>query len=110
MDFGFLVCRVIRFYGLSFEEVMALPIKTFWLLEANADRLKAHEDKRQLHIASISAMDGKRVGEISKILDIEVGQPPIKTKFDPVRTAVRDEAGVANLKALAGVRAGARIA
>lgn len=89
---------------------MAIPIKTFWLLDNNVDRLMAHEDKRQLHIASVSAMDGKRVGEISKILDIEVGQPPIKTKFDPVKTAVRDEAGIANLKALAGVRAGARIA
>lgn len=98
-----------RFYGLSYAEVMAIPINTFWLLESNVDRLMAYEDKRQLHIASVSAMDGKRIGEIAKVLDVEVGAPPIKTKFDPVRNAVRDEAGIAQLKALAGVQAGARI-
>lgn len=79
---------------------MAMPLRLFWLMDANVDRIKAQDDKRSLHIASVSAMDGKRVMEIAKVLDAETGEV-IKTKFDPVRTAVRDEAGVAQLKALA---------
>lgn len=85
-----------------------MPLRLFWLLDSNVDRIKAQDDKRSLHIASVSAMDGKRLQEIAKVLDAETGEV-IKTKFDPVRQAVRDQAGVARLKALAGIAAGARM-
>lgn len=85
-----------------------MPLRLFWLLDSNVDRIKAQDDKRSLHIASVSAMDGKRLQEIAKVLDAETGEV-IKTKFDPVRLAVRDQAGVARLKALAGITAGARM-
>lgn len=97
-----------HFYSLSFPEVMALQMRMFWLMNECIDRIKAQNDKRSLHIAALSAMDGKRVMEIAQVLDAETGQV-IKTKFDPIRTAVRDTAGIAQLKALAGHQAGARI-
>lgn len=97
-----------HFYSLSPTEVMDLRLRLFWHLSECIDRIKAQNDKRTLHIAALSAMDGKRVTEIAQVLDAETGQV-IKTKFDPVRTAVRDEAGFAQLKALANVQAGAHI-
>jgi hypothetical protein len=40
-----------RFYGLSDEQVLKMPIKRFWLLQRNVSRLAAQEDVRAFNVA-----------------------------------------------------------
>lgn len=39
-------CRVARFYSLSPQELWKLPVKTFWLMHKNVDRLLAEDNLR----------------------------------------------------------------
>lgn len=97
MDFGFLFDRVLHFYGgLSYRELLELPIRTFWRLHANINRIRAESDLRSFHVAAAS--QSEKGGEYHQRLVLELGEI---TKVDPIANAIRDEEGVSRLKQIA---------
>jgi hypothetical protein len=85
-----------RHYPLSYEQVMALPVRAFWTLNRNVNRLLAEEDLRalMLHVSRQSA-EGCSAYETKLRNEIF----PAADAFDPLKAA-RDEAGFAALKAM----------
>lgn len=43
---------MLSFYGMSYRDVLELPISAFWLLSNNINRLSAERDIRSLAIAA----------------------------------------------------------
>jgi hypothetical protein len=43
---GYVMCSVMRFYGITHADLLRLPIYTFWEMAKNIDRLRAEDDKR----------------------------------------------------------------
>lgn len=79
---GFFICRVMRNYSMTWQQVMDLDFKLFWLLNRQIGRLQAEEDKRHLNIA-MSAQSGEAAKEIQRNLGEELGQIVIhKAVFD----------------------------
>lgn len=71
-----------REYGHSYYDVLALPLKTFWMLNRYVDRLRAEADLRALAIQNAS-QSGEAAQKISEHLRMEVGTPVIiEKKFD----------------------------
>jgi hypothetical protein len=62
-----------HFYGLSDTEVLAMPIRRFWLLHKCVDRLAAEADMRALHNAAC-AQGGEAFKEHSDRLQRRVGE------------------------------------
>jgi hypothetical protein len=82
---------------MTYWEVMALPIRAFWTLNRNINRLLAEEDLRALMLhAARQSPEGAR--EHENKLRAELYQQEEK-KFDPLNEK-RDEAGFAELKAM----------
>lgn len=86
---------------MSYGEVMDLPIRAFWLMHGNIRRVKAGEDIRSLVVA-MSAQSAEGAKECQERLVLEMGQIARNHEVTPVIQAERDEAGFAELKALAG--------
>lgn len=87
-----------HFYSQSHDALMATPIKTFWLMSRNIDRIQAQKDMRSLSVA-VCGQGGAAAQDHRKLLVTQVGDI-VKLKFDPVKNAVRDEEGFQALKAL----------
>lgn len=96
MDMSFVLSRIIHFYHLNYDEVMALPIHVFWMLSGNVNRIRAEEDLRALRIGNMAQGQGG-ASELAEKLVKEMGEV---CKTDP-RNEQRDEEGFADLKALA---------
>ena len=96
MDFGFFFDRILHFYGgLSYRELLDLPIRAFWRLHANINRIRAEADLRSFMVSTASqSTEGAKFRDH---LVIELGET---TKIDPIAGAIRDEKGVEKLKAL----------
>lgn len=78
---------------------MSVPIKTFWLMNDSINRISAKEDLRSLTVASsCQSFDGATSHH--ERLIFEVGTT-VKLEVDPIREAVRDETGFAELKNMA---------
>jgi hypothetical protein len=88
-----------HFYSSSYREVMNLPIKTFWMLNSNVERISAQKDMRSLTVA-VCGQDGEASQSYKESLIAEVGTI-VKLEFDPISTAVRDEDASTVLKELA---------
>lgn len=104
IDFGFFFCRVMHFYSQTYQVVLALPIKTFWLMNGNIDRIMAHKDMRSLSVAVAAQANGEAAKELRQRLVAEAGTV-VKVKGDtptgrPYAHEERDEAGFAELKEL----------
>jgi hypothetical protein len=85
-----------HFYSITHDELLKLPIRVFWLMNFNIDRITAQNDGRSLNVAAVSqSSDGVR--QYRERLEIETGTV-VKFKFDPVATAVRDEVAIAELR------------
>lgn len=78
---------------------MGTPIKTFWLLNGNIDRISAQGDIRRLTVAACS-QGGEAATAHRERLVLEIGTV-VKLEVDPIRDAVRDEAGFAELRNMA---------
>lgn len=89
-----------HFYSLSYGELMSLPIKTFWMLNGNIERIEAQKDMRALTIAVNGNAGAQAAQDYRQRLVIEVGTV-VKLEDNPVALAVRDEEGFAELKAMA---------
>ena len=73
IDFGFVFCEVSHFYGMSYREVMDLPIRAFWLMHGNIRRITAGEDIRTLSV-SMAAQSGDGARECHDRLVLEMGE------------------------------------
>lgn len=84
-----------------------MPLKMFWTLCNNIQRIQARDDLRRLSISSTAAMAGGFAGSIDALRDlneqltIERGTV-VKTKFDPIREAQLDRAGLESLRSMSG--------
>jgi hypothetical protein len=89
-----------RFYGLSDERLLKMPLRRFWLLNKNIDRLRAEEDLRMLSVA-LHAASGESAGDLSEKLMKQMGTV---VEFDEAKRALtqanaeRDRDGLMALK------------
>ncbi|MFK3740969.1 hypothetical protein [Massilia sp. TN1-12] len=103
LDFGFFFCRVCHFYSTGYEQAMRLPLKTFWLMSSNIDRIEAKKDMRAITVAQMAQATPDGVQKFRDALVIEAGEiVKLDGAQDDPRTAKRDEAGFADLKRMAG--------
>lgn len=85
---------------MSYEEVLAMPVRTFWFMNSNIDRVQAQKDMRSLTVAVCGQGGGEAAQTFRERLVIEAGTV-VKLKFDPIREAVRDEEGFSALRNMA---------
>lgn len=91
---------------MAYAEVMALPLKTFWLLSGNIDRIQARDDLRAVSIALAGQSTPEAVTEYRQRLVVEAGMI-VKLGRSTVsgdereEREKRDEAGFLELKAMA---------
>jgi len=68
-------------YGLSYRNTLKLPLKTFWSLNRQVNRLRAEKDQRQLRLAGAQSKEAAQA--IVEMLNREIGTPVILQKsFD----------------------------
>lgn len=92
-----LFSRVCFHYGMSYREVMDLPMKTFWMLNRNISRLLAEQDLRAAEIA-VSVNSGDAMKALHTKLLKEFDNPYRMENSGPVIDEERDEEGFAQLK------------
>jgi hypothetical protein len=73
---------------------MRIPMRAFWLLSLNINRLRAEEDGRQL-MTACAAQSGEGSENHRQRLIAETGEV---TVMDPIKSAVRDLDGLNELK------------
>ena len=79
---------------------MQLPLKTFWLLSRNIDRIMAQKDVRSMQVVSVSQASADVANEYRQRLVVETGTIVKMGQASPL-AAKRDEEGFAALKAMA---------
>ena len=85
-----------RAYGQGYWEVMDLPIKTFWCLNRQVNRLRAEEDLRALRIGNVS-QSGEESVKLRDDLVRELETPAIvEKKFDDAKFQELQEKFAAN--------------
>ncbi|EMB2321431.1 hypothetical protein ACN1NW_000389 [Acinetobacter baumannii] len=91
-----------HFYSQTYESVLAMPIKTFWLLSNSVERIEAQQDLRHLKIALTGSMGATQEGieKLIESLNNEVGEI-IKGDNNPILNTERDEAGFEALRRIA---------
>lgn len=96
-----LFSRVCFHYGLSYRDCMAIPMKTFWMLNRNISRVLAEQDLRAFQLA-VSTQSGEAASALHTKLLNEFDNPYRMDKTAEVAEVVideqRDEAGFAQLK------------
>lgn len=85
-----------HFYGLNYRDAMDLPIRAFWFMNSSVVRLMAEQDIRALTVVS-SAQATEAIRQTRESLVVEMGEV---MKLDPIASAVRDENGFQDLKAM----------
>ena len=100
MDLGYYISQVMRFYSLSYRDVLRLPVYTFWELSKNIERLRADEEAHELSILC-SAISSAFGGKIDKVFN-ELH----KRKGDIVKEHVEDtpRSNIDKLKLIMGLR------
>jgi hypothetical protein len=84
---------------MSYLEVMSVPIRAFWLMNFNIDRVQAQGDIRALTVA-ISGQDGEAAQDYRQKLVLEVGTI-VKLEEGSVLSEKRDEEGFSELREMA---------
>ena len=91
-----------RFYGLSDQETISLPIARFWLLHRNTDRLAAEESIRTAQIGA-SMQSGEGFGQYMTVLRDQMGEVVKIDRAAEAMVSELDRAGLAALKAMRAV-------
>lgn len=74
-----------KHYGMSYWDVLKLPLRTFWSLNRQIDRLRAEDDQRSLRIANAS-QSAEAAKELAEMLRLELDAPVvIEKKFDAAK-------------------------
>lgn len=102
IDFGFLLTRVMYFYSETYESVMRMPLRTFWLLSNNVERIQAQIDLRtmQLNLRTGFGATEQAVKQMHEVLIAETGEV-VKTSAKAQLHAPRDQQGFEELRAMA---------
>ncbi|MPQ56305.1 hypothetical protein [Duganella sp. FT27W] len=92
---------------MGFDAVRRLPLKTFWMMHRNIDRIEAKRDMRAMSVAMVAQSTPDTARAFREELVIEAGTiiklgGPTESPLD----AKRDEAGFAELKMMAGQKIG----
>ncbi len=94
---------------MGYAEVMRLPLRTFWLMSRNIDRIEAKQDMRAMSVAIVSQSNADGVTQFRKGLVVEAGTI-VKLEGEEANAgpldAQRDESGFADLKRMAGQKIG----
>lgn len=86
---------------MKFQDVMRLPLKTFWLYSKNIDRILSEVDLRQLQLVA-SATSSEAYGSMQENLRKQLGMiVKVKAKAQDAQEEQLDRAGLADLKAMA---------
>lgn len=76
-----------HFYGIGYRELLALPIRFFWTLNNNIDRIQSSFDLRALNLQHVAVATGMAGGDGVKkyatSLELQIGEVQ-KIKFDPM--------------------------
>lgn len=83
---------------MSYREVLALPIRTFWLFSGNIRRIRAENDMRSLMTAA-AAQSAEGIESYQERLVLEIGL--VMSNDEPVLDVERDEKGFSELKMMA---------
>lgn len=107
IDLGFFFCRVSNYYAMGYEAVLRLPLKTFWMMHKNIDRIEAKRDMRAMSVAMVSQATPDSARAFREALVLEAGtiikmSGPAENPLE----AKRDESGFADLKRMAGQNIG----
>lgn len=91
-------------YGLTYRDVLDLPLTVFWILHGNVDRIRAETDLR-LVSALAHSHSGEGITRFTEQMRKEMGTI---VDFDEAQrameTAVYDREGLLALKTMNGVR------
>lgn len=90
-----------HFYSIGYTDLLALPIRVFWFMNSQIDRIAAQKDMRSLNVA-VCSMGGEAATNHRERLILEIGSI-VTAKNDPLSAAntARDEQGFAELRAMA---------
>ena len=95
------------FYGMTPEAVMGIPIRLFWFMSRQIERIQAQRDLRALTVGVCSQGGSEAAQECRERLVLEIGEVYViddnQQETESPLNAVRDEAGFAELKALAAL-------
>jgi hypothetical protein len=83
-----------KFYGYKYEEMLSLPLRLFWTMVKNKNRITAAENLRQIQLLGFQNLEKDSREEYIRVQQDTLGQVAISDE--------RDEEGVNKLKALAG--------
>lgn len=84
---------------MKFQDVMRMPLKTFWLYSKNIDRILSEVDLRQLQLVA-SATSSEAYGSMQANLRKQLGMI-VKVKAQDAQEEQLDRGGLADLKAMA---------
>jgi len=90
-----------HFYSMGYHATMALPLKTFWFMSNNIDRLTARSDIRAFGAQAAAQSTQEYAMSYQRRLNDEAGTV-MKLKTESPLDAKRDEAGFAELRSMAG--------
>lgn len=81
---------------------MRMPLRTFWLLSNNVERIQAQIDLRTMNLRLRTGMGAtsESVGQMHEALIAETGEI-VKTSAKALLNAPRDQEGFEKLKAMA---------
>ena len=88
--------RFCHFYSMSDAQVLDMPVRRFWLMNSNIQRIQAEFDLRKMSVVA-SAQDGKAYEQYRKTLVIEIGDVTITNQKEGL-----DRAGLEMLRAMGG--------
>lgn len=89
-----------HFYGIGFYETKKLPLKAFWMLQRNIDRLEASSDYRQLQLIC-SATSSEGVKDVSERLLKTIGKVVIydeQKRVEHIQEEQLDRAGLNRIR------------
>lgn len=76
-----------RFYGMRYRDVLELPIRLFWFLSSQVDRIRAEEILDFMPALS-TAMGGDHVKDVFEGFKQRVGQALVTETLKPVRSEI----------------------
>ena len=82
---------------MSYRDVLAMPIRAFWLFSGNIRRVRADSDMRSLMVAA-AAQSAEGIESLQERFVVEVGMVMTDS---PVLEVERDEKGFSELKMMA---------
>jgi hypothetical protein len=83
---------------MSYREVLAMPIRAFWLFSGNIRRVRADSDMRALMVAT-AAQSAEGIEHHQERLVLEIGL--VMSNDNPMLDVERDEKGFSELKTMA---------